>query len=255
MAATQEDLLRKQVNKAQQPFHNQILEGKVKSYNEQKGFGFIECDLVFRQFKRDVFLHKKQAVGLKAGDFINFEVELNEKGNPQARNVNKVLPVMHGLLKDDIEDAWAAMEAEQNGNAPDASVQDAVADAWAQAESEEDAVADAWAQAEEAERQAKEAAQTQAKPKQSSSEVDAEADFLGMNPALLRGAKEAENNKNFLEEQLASPEVLADPKEYAKKSTMLARFASIVNDFGRATCCRSRGFGRPGSGISVLSWR
>ncbi|CAE7837787.1 cspE, partial [Symbiodinium necroappetens] len=66
--------------------------GKVKSYNQQKGFGFIECDAVKQQYKRDVFLHKQQAEGLQAGDCVNFEVELNQQGNPQARNVVKIVP-------------------------------------------------------------------------------------------------------------------------------------------------------------------
>eukprot|EP00439_Symbiodinium_sp_Y106_P001086 s2840_g1.t1 len=62
---------------ARSAFHNQVLEGKVKSYNQQKGFGFIECDAVKQQYKRDVFLHKQQAEGLQAGDCVNFEVELS----------------------------------------------------------------------------------------------------------------------------------------------------------------------------------
>ncbi|CAE7924866.1 cspE [Symbiodinium sp. KB8] len=46
---------------------------------------------------RDVFLHKQQAEGLQAGDCVNFEVELNQQGNPQARNVVKIVPAMMGI--------------------------------------------------------------------------------------------------------------------------------------------------------------
>jgi len=64
--------------------------GRIKSYNEGKGFGFIESEKAKQQFGRDVFIHKKQIdalVGLPTGSEIQFEVELNKNGHPQARNV------------------------------------------------------------------------------------------------------------------------------------------------------------------------
>ncbi len=63
--------------------------GKVKWFNEAKGFGFIE-----RAGGPDVFVHYSAIVGdgfksLKEGDEVSFEVTQGPKG-PQAANVSKV---------------------------------------------------------------------------------------------------------------------------------------------------------------------
>lgn len=62
--------------------------GRVKWFNEAKGFGFIE-----RQGGPDVFVHYSAIVGdgfrsLKEGDEVSFEVTQGPKG-PQAANVTK----------------------------------------------------------------------------------------------------------------------------------------------------------------------
>ena len=62
--------------------------GKVKWFNEAKGFGFIE-----RAGGPDVFVHYSAIVGdgfksLKEGDEVTFEVTQGPKG-PQAANVSK----------------------------------------------------------------------------------------------------------------------------------------------------------------------
>ena len=62
--------------------------GKVKWFNEAKGFGFIE-----RPGGPDVFVHYSAIVGdefksLKEGDEVTFEVTQGPKG-PQAANVQK----------------------------------------------------------------------------------------------------------------------------------------------------------------------
>ena len=61
--------------------------GRVKWFDEKKGFGFIE-----RQDGADVFVHFRSIVGdgfktLSDGQEVEFEVEEGEKG-PQAVNVN-----------------------------------------------------------------------------------------------------------------------------------------------------------------------
>ena len=63
--------------------------GKVKFFNEAKGFGFIE-----QENGADVFVHFSaiQADGFKTlaeGQEVEFEVEQGQKG-PQAVNVNVV---------------------------------------------------------------------------------------------------------------------------------------------------------------------
>lgn len=64
-------------------------EGRVKWFNEKKGYGFIES-----QDQGDVFVHFSGIVGdgfktLNEGDSVSFEVERGTKG-PQAVNVRRL---------------------------------------------------------------------------------------------------------------------------------------------------------------------
>jgi len=93
-----------------------LVSGKVKSYNAEKGFGFIDCADTFAKYGRDVFLHKEQADGLAVGDPVLFTVEINPRGQPQARKVEKIRQAIR--QKDEIEDAWAAYEGESAANVP-----------------------------------------------------------------------------------------------------------------------------------------
>lgn len=68
--------------------------GRVKTYASSQGYGFIECDDTSEQFGRDVFLHRSQVEDgpikqAKPGDMLRFTVDMNEKGHPQARNVER----------------------------------------------------------------------------------------------------------------------------------------------------------------------
>ena len=66
-----------------------MTEGRVKWFNEKKGYGFIETD-----GQGDVFVHYSAIDGsgfrtLAEGEPVRFEVEQGSKG-PQAVNVQKV---------------------------------------------------------------------------------------------------------------------------------------------------------------------
>ena len=63
--------------------------GKVKWFNEQKGFGFIE-----REDGSDVFVHHSSIEGaglrtLMEGDEVEFDIEEGEKGPKAVRVVKK----------------------------------------------------------------------------------------------------------------------------------------------------------------------
>ena len=64
-------------------------QGKVKWFNSEKGFGFIE-----RENGNDVFVHFSAILGegyktLEEGQVVNFEVEEGARG-PQVANVEKL---------------------------------------------------------------------------------------------------------------------------------------------------------------------
>ncbi|CAE7203099.1 unnamed protein product [Symbiodinium natans] len=61
--------------------------GRIKSFYDDKGYGFIECPRVTQQFGRDLFVHKAQLNGFKVGDEVTVTVTVNEAGWPQAQDL------------------------------------------------------------------------------------------------------------------------------------------------------------------------
>lgn len=62
-------------------------QGRIKSINTEKGFGFIESPWTYSLYHRDVFLHKAQLGDLQVGSIVQFTYEVNKQGMPQAREV------------------------------------------------------------------------------------------------------------------------------------------------------------------------
>lgn len=62
-------------------------QGRIKSFNVQKGFGFIDCPEAHQVYGRDVFLHKAQIATFQIGSQVSFAVEINKTSMPQARDL------------------------------------------------------------------------------------------------------------------------------------------------------------------------
>jgi len=62
-------------------------QGRIKSFNSEKGFGFIECAQTYAQYNRDVFLHKAQIGDMTVGTMVTFTCEVNKQGMPQAKDI------------------------------------------------------------------------------------------------------------------------------------------------------------------------
>eukprot|EP00930_Biecheleria_cincta_P053555 TRINITY_DN3910_c0_g2_i1.p1 TRINITY_DN3910_c0_g2~~TRINITY_DN3910_c0_g2_i1.p1 ORF type:complete len:999 (-),score=199.68 TRINITY_DN3910_c0_g2_i1:81-3077(-) len=67
--------------------HNRRATGRIMQFDAQKGFGFIKCPEVHKEFGKDVYLSHQELSDFAVGDFVDFDVVLNKDGNPQARNL------------------------------------------------------------------------------------------------------------------------------------------------------------------------
>lgn len=85
-------------------YWNRQYQGNIRSFNKQKGFGFIDCQDTLQMFGRDVFVHNNQMAesGLVVGQAVLFEVELSKAGQPQARRLQPY------VSPDDLSAVWAS---------------------------------------------------------------------------------------------------------------------------------------------------
>lgn len=60
--------------------------GIVKSFNTDKGFGFIDCAALKEAYGRDTWVHHAQIGSFQIGDSVAFSMALNQQGHPQAIN-------------------------------------------------------------------------------------------------------------------------------------------------------------------------
>lgn len=66
---------------------NKRYTGRIKSYNTEKGYGFVESPEAYQFYQRDVFLHKAHLGSFAVNSFVTFQVEMNKQGMPQARDL------------------------------------------------------------------------------------------------------------------------------------------------------------------------
>jgi len=64
--------------------------GQVKSFNNEKGWGFISGEEVFQAFGKDIFLNARELGGNAptTGEQVTFTVEIDHDGQPQAKNAS-----------------------------------------------------------------------------------------------------------------------------------------------------------------------
>eukprot|EP00929_Paragymnodinium_shiwhaense_P119072 TRINITY_DN9095_c0_g1_i1.p1 TRINITY_DN9095_c0_g1~~TRINITY_DN9095_c0_g1_i1.p1 ORF type:complete len:298 (-),score=69.43 TRINITY_DN9095_c0_g1_i1:652-1545(-) len=67
----------------------QTFEGTVKKFDAEKGWGFVEGDDIAKAFGKDIFVHKRELSDQAptSGDRVTFTVEMDNNGQPQAKNV------------------------------------------------------------------------------------------------------------------------------------------------------------------------
>mmetsp|Transcript_56145 Transcript_56145/g.162646 ORF Transcript_56145/g.162646 Transcript_56145/m.162646 type:complete len:305 (+) Transcript_56145:77-991(+) len=61
--------------------------GTIKSYNPERGYGFIDCEDVKAQYGNDVFLNHTHVGEHTVGELVTFDVFENSLGKPQAKNL------------------------------------------------------------------------------------------------------------------------------------------------------------------------
>lgn len=73
----------------QEDERGQVFSGTVKSFNAEKGWGFVTSDEVQQLFGKDIMLHRLQCSGAtpSTDDLVDFTVEVGRQGRLEAMNV------------------------------------------------------------------------------------------------------------------------------------------------------------------------
>eukprot|EP00927_Polykrikos_kofoidii_P056288 TRINITY_DN5043_c0_g1_i2.p1 TRINITY_DN5043_c0_g1~~TRINITY_DN5043_c0_g1_i2.p1 ORF type:complete len:327 (+),score=56.70 TRINITY_DN5043_c0_g1_i2:147-1127(+) len=95
------------------------LQGSLKSYSDNNGYGFIECNETMDLFKADVYVARRQVEACRAsvGATVSFNVVLTKDGKPQARNVSVETPGPQQASAVRPRDASGRPGGEQDGHA------------------------------------------------------------------------------------------------------------------------------------------
>merc|ERR1712232_1311762 len=65
----------------------QFLQGTVKSFNAQNGYGFITSDEVKAQYSSDVFVGGKDLENFTVGQQVLFQLALTDDGKPHGMDI------------------------------------------------------------------------------------------------------------------------------------------------------------------------
>jgi len=87
--------------------------GTIKSFNAEKGFGFIECTDLKAVYGNDVFLMSAQMGEFAVGSMVQFSAYLNQHGKPQAKDLKDLGSVPKKARTEDATGMEAANGWEQ----------------------------------------------------------------------------------------------------------------------------------------------
>jgi len=76
-----------------------IHQGTIKFFDKDRGYGFIRCQEATEMFGQDVFMHHTQLHDLLVGDHVQFRIQVNARGKPQAHDLRAGDPLMRSIMK------------------------------------------------------------------------------------------------------------------------------------------------------------
>jgi len=85
--------------KNRQDEETRIHQGTIKFFDKDKGYGFIRCQEATERFGQDVFMHHTQLNDLLIGDHVQFRIQVNARGKPQAHDLRAGDPLMRSIMR------------------------------------------------------------------------------------------------------------------------------------------------------------